>query len=275
MALIAAARGLYFLAAMLLFGGEAFAALLRARLPAIAPVKMAAPRWAAWAVALVAGCAWAGLAAMQMADALDSQVMVRSATDTLFGQLFLARMAALVLLAAVFALMRGHRLAALIAAALLVLPAATSHAAVASPAGFIAIGGTLDAVHLLTAGFWIGGLMVLALLFARKEPNILLALSLFSDWALVAVLLLVMTGMIDALQVLLGNKGAMAPPYLAVLGAKLLLVIVMLGLAAVNKFKLMPKADDRTIARNAAFELGLGAIVVLLAGALGQLQPVL
>jgi putative copper export protein len=52
-------------------------------------------------------------------------------------------------------------------------------------------------------------------------------------------------------------------------------VAIMLALAAVNRFKLMPRANDRAIARNAAFELGLGLIVVMLAGALGQLQPAL
>ena len=57
------------------------------------------------------------------------------------------------------------------------------------------------------------------------------------------------------------------------LGAKLALVAAMLTLAAINRFKLMPRGRNKTIARNAARELGLGFIVVLLAGALGQLPP--
>ncbi|HEY0266850.1 MAG TPA: CopD family protein [Rhizomicrobium sp.] len=273
-ALIAGSRGLYYIAVMLLFGTSAFAALLRAHLPVIAPPRLRALRWTALAAAIVTGCAWAALAARQMADALDSQVLVQTATDTLFGQLFLVRMGVLALLAVTLALSRGHRAAALLAAIALILPAATSHAASSSPAGFTAIGIVLDAVHLLTAGFWIGGLAVLALLFARKEANIVLALSLFSDWAMVAVLLLAMTGLIDGVQIVLGDKGAASPLYLAVLGTKLLLVTAMLALAAVNRFRLMPKGGDG-IARNVALELGLGAIVVLLAGALGQLQPTL
>ena len=155
------------------------------------------------------------------------------------------------------------------------VPSVTSHAALASPAGFTAIGTILDAVHLLTAGFWIGGLAVLAALFRRKEPNLLLALSLFSDWAMIAVLLLVMTGLIDAAQVLLGGKGAFSTLYLAVLGAKLALVGAMLWLAAANRFKYMPKSQEAAIARNTVRELAAGIIVVLLAGALGQLQPLL
>jgi putative copper resistance protein D len=157
----------------------------------------------------------------------------------------------------------------------LILPAATSHAAAASPAGFTFLGASLDALHLATGGFWIGGLAALLQLHRRKEPNMLLALSLFSEWAMVAVLLLVMTGLINGASILLGDPGRPSAVYLAVLGAKLALVAVMLGLAGMNRFRLMPQGLDRAIARNAAWELGAGIIVVLLAGALGQLQPVL
>jgi len=272
--ILGAARGIYFAAAMLLFGGCAFETLLRAKLPVITPLRWQPLRWAVLILALLAALAWLGLAARQMADRLDGPILVQTATDTLFGQIFLLRLVSLLGLAWLMALRRCRKLAMVLAALALALPAATSHAAQASPAGFIAIGATLDGVHLLACGFWIGGLAVLAMLFRRKEPNILLALSLFSDWAMVAVLLLVMTGLINTASILLGH-GTPAPLYLGVLGAKLALVAVMLGLAAVNRFRLMPRANDRAIARNAAFELGLGLTVVMLAGALGQLQPVL
>jgi putative copper export protein len=201
--------------------------------------------------------------------------VVQTVTATLFGQLFLARMIALTALALAFTAKRGTKPAMLLAGIALILPAATSHAAASSPAGFAIFGATLDALHLVTAGFWIGGLAVLAHLFRRREPNILLALSLFSDWAMIAVLLLVMTGLINGASIILGDKGAPSTLYLAVLGAKLALVTAMLTLAATNRFRLMPRGRDAAIARNAALELALGVIVVLLAGALGQLQPTL
>jgi putative copper resistance protein D len=223
-------------------------------------------------VTLLAALAWLALAALQMADRLDGPVMVQTAADTMFGQIFLLRIAALLGLALLMILRRGRKPAVVLAALALALPAATSHAAEASPAGFTAIGAILDGVHLLACGFWIGGLAVLILLFRRKEPNILLALSLFSDSAMVAVLILVMTGLINAASILLGH-GTPALFYLGVLGAKLALVAMMLGLAAVNRFKLLPRGDTHAIARNAAFELGAGFMVVLLAGLLGQLPP--
>jgi len=274
--LIAIARGVYFTLLMLLFGSAAFGALLKKRLPIITAVHL--PRGWALLVALIAAGAWFILASVQMAGEMTQSAILQSATSTLFGQLFLVRIAVLLGLALV--LKRGAGLAAALAALALILPAATSHAAASSPAGFTLVGATLDAVHLLTAGFWIGGLAVLVALFRRKEPNILPALSLFSDFAIVAVLLLVMTGLINAASIILGGSnngsgGAPAAPYLGVLGAKLALVAVMLILAAINRFKLMPRAKDASVARNAGIELRLGAIVVLLAGALGQLPPTL
>jgi copper resistance protein D len=273
--ILALSRGIYFAATMLLFGDAAFGALLRARLPVITPLQLWPLRWAALLVAMLAACLWLGLAAAQMADAMNAQVLTQTLTGTLFGELFLTRLAALLAMALLLAFWRSAKPMVLPAAIALVLPAATSHAALASPAGFTAIGTVLDGVHLLTAGFWIGGLLVLAALFRRKEPNLLLALSLFSDWAMIAVLLLVMTGLIDAAQVLLGGKGTVSSAYLAVLGAKLVLVAVMLCLAAVNRFKWMPKGEDGAIGRNSMRELAAGIIVVLLAGALGQLQPLM
>lgn len=273
--ILALARGVYFSATMLLFGDAAFGALLRARLPVIMPLRHWALRWSALLTALIAACLWLGMATAQMAGTLDGPALIETLTSTLFGQLFLVRLAALLAMAALLLFWRSARIMIIPAALALILPAVTGHAAQASPAGFIAIGATLDAVHLLSAGFWIGGLVVLAALFRRKEPNMVLALSLFSDWAMIAVLLLVMTGLINAAQVLLGGKGTMSTLYLAVLGAKLALVVVMLWLAAANRFRWLPRAKEDAIARNTLRELAAGVIVVLLAGGLGQLQPLL
>ncbi len=270
----AAARGVYYAAAMLLFGDLAFCAVLRAKLPMIVPPGRGNARRGALVAAVLAACLWLGAAAVQMAGMLDRQAVIQAVTATLFGRLFLVRMAALLGLA--FALRRHAGLALLLAAAALILPAATSHAAASGPAGFAMIGATLDATHLLTAGFWIGGLALLGTLFRRAEPNIALALSLFSEWAMIAVLLLVMTGLINGASIILGEGGQTPSAlYLAVLGGKVTLVAVMLALAAVNRFRLMPRHQDGAIARNAMLELGLGLMVILLAGALGQLQPTL
>ena len=271
--ILAAARGLYYIAVMFLFGDLAFGLIIHARLPVIVLSQDMRLSRTALAAAAAASLAWFLVTVAGMAGTLDRPAMVQTITATLFGQLFMVRIGALVLLAPI--LKRGGRVAAGLALAALGLPAATSHAAAASPAGLTVFGASLDALHLVTAGFWIGGLAVLLQLHRRKEPNILLALSLFSEWAMIAVLLLVMTGLINAASILLGDEGKPSLLYLAVLGAKLVLVALMLGLAAMNRFRLMPQGKDQVIARNAGLELGAGVIAVLLAGVLGQLQPTL
>jgi putative copper resistance protein D len=260
------ARGVYFAAAMLLFGGAVFRALLRTRLKLDAPLRL---HRAILVVALASGCAWLMLAAGEMAGGLDMSVLAQTVTGTLFGQIFVLRLAALL---GVLLVPDGW-IAAALAGLALALPAITGHAAQSSPAGFIAIGATLDAVHLLAAGGWIGGLAVL--LAIRKQPTFTAALGLFSDMAMIAVVVLVMTGLINALSILLGDKGTDAPLYLGVLGAKLGLVLAMLLLAAVNRFAMLPRGATGAIARNAAIELALGGVVIALAGWLGQLPPTL
>lgn len=267
--MLALARGAWFAAVMILFGASLLAALLRARLQ----IALELPwRAAIVGVALASGAAWLTLAAGEMAGtAPDTATISATLTTTLFGQAMAARL----LLLCALLILRGPRVTALLAGLALALPALTSHAAATSPVGFSAIGITVDAVHLLSAGFWIGGLAALAVLFARREPQIVAALGVFSDRAMVAVLLLVMTGLINATQILLGEKGADAPSYLWILGAKLALVAVMLVLATINRFHLMPALQTGPIARNAALELGIGLVVATLAAWLGQMSPTL
>jgi putative copper resistance protein D len=262
--ILIAARGLY------------FGAALRMRLPVIAPLLLTRLRWMLLGLALLSSGAWLVLAAAQMAGTAPDAMLTRKVLEsTLFGQVFAARLLLLLIAAVLLAGGSGARWIALVSGVALALPAITSHAAASSPANFTAIGATLDAAHLLAGGVWIGGLLALGALFRRKEANILLALSLFSEIAMVAVLLLVMTGLINAASIILGDKGAPSPLYLVVLGCKLVLVLAMLGLAGANRFRLLPRGNTAAIARNAAIEMGMGLIVVFLAGALGQLQPTL
>src|SRR5580704_17716679 len=93
--ILALAHGVYYAATMLLFGEAAFGVLLRAKLPIITPLRLGPLRWGALLLAVMAACLWLGLAAAQMAGAVNGPVLVETVTATLFGQLFLARLAAL------------------------------------------------------------------------------------------------------------------------------------------------------------------------------------
>lgn len=199
-------------------------------------------------------------------------------TQSIPGEVFLLRC---ILLAALAAMVWSSRTRATawLAAASLLLIAATSHAAVASPQGMALIGAANDGLHLLTAGYWLGGLCVLlALLGGRPSaPRLPQAVAIFAEWGMIAVLLLVMTGILNAAMVLLGTPGHDAPLYLALLSVKIALALAMIVLALVNHFRLLPRLARPGVAGQmrgrAKWELALGLAVVGLAGLLALLPP--
>jgi putative copper resistance protein D len=284
--LFAAIRALHLAGLMLLFGSAVLLLRLRRGAPelAIESGGLRRARLASSIIAVVTVPLWLGLATAQMAgDAgtmIDPQTLWLTLQDTLFGQMLALRFGLVLLLAGAVAI-RTELSTALLSGAALILIAVTSHAAAASPAGFTAIGIVDDALHLLCGGYWIGGLGVLAAIMALRPeaPRLLKALSLFADWAMIAVALLVLTGMINAATIILGGEGHAAQTYLTVLGVKLVLVLAMIALALGNHFRLMPrlaKPQTRMILRgNITWELGLGLLVIALAALLGLLPPTL
>ena len=285
-AFLAFVRGLHEASVMALFGGACLLALLSAKVPelALASRPLILGRRLAALVALLSAPLWMALVAAEMtgspAAATDAQTLWQVAIETLFGQIFLVRMA--VMLGLVLAAWLGRVKSTLwLAGSSLVLIAVTSHTAGASPGGFGVIGMSSDALHLLTGGYWIGSLCILALLLAERPaaPRLGLALFVFAEWGMLSVALLVMTGLINAAMVLLGTPGHDSPTYLAVLGTKLMLVLAMIGLALVNHFRLLPRlAQKGTVAKlktHVGWELGLGLVVIALAMALTVSAPTL
>ena len=276
----AAIRWLHEAGLMTLFGGAMLRDLLAARLPAL-ELPRRTGRLILALIVTASAVLWLGLATAQMAgDAAamaNPHLLMVTATDTDFGQWFVVRLTLLLLLSLGIALKWRNAFLTILSGAALMLIAATGHAAEASPAHFTAIGTITDGLHLLTGGYWIGGLALLAMLFACHPKPALLgpAVSIFAEWGMIAVALLVLTGMLNAATILLGGEGHDTRPYLALLGVKLLLVLAMIGLALVNHFRLLPGMDgaaDRLHA-NIRLELGLGIAVVGLAALLGLLPP--
>jgi len=256
---------------MALFGSACLLALLNAKVPELALEgrTLMLGRRAGALAALLSALAWFALAIAKEAVGLGT---------AFFIPLFVVRL--LLLLALPLAVWWGKNLSTAILAGLaLILIAISSHTAAASPFGFWIVGSASDGLHLLTGGYWIGGLCVLTTLLAQRlaAARLTLAVSIFAEWGMVAVALLVMTGMINASMVLLGTPGHDALAYLLVLGAKLLLVTAMIGLALVNQYRLLPgldRADNLIrIRRHIGWELGLGVLVIGLAMTLAVLPP--
>ncbi|HEY2008778.1 MAG TPA: CopD family protein, partial [Rhizomicrobium sp.] len=103
------------------------------------------------------------------------------------------------------------------------------------------------------------------------------AVSLFAEWGMLAVALLVMTGIINAAMVLLGSPGHDNRVYAGILALKVALALIMIVLALINHFRVLPRLARPGMAgklrQRVGWELGLGLAVVGLAALLTLLAP--
>ncbi len=142
--------------------------------------------------------------------------------------------------------------------------------------------------HLLAAGLWLGGLVPLAWVLrqVRRQPGDFEisvtrdALRNFSHMGYAAVVLIALTGAINTLF-LVGSLDAMLDtPYGRLLAFKILLFLVMVVVALINRFRLAPRISGevsalRALGRTVALEQGLALAVLAIVSVLGTWPPAL
>src|SRR5262249_1368681 len=238
--------------------------------------------WESRVVALTRVLVWLAIAAggvvlahqtatleSRAAAALEPLALARVAFETRFGQIWLVRHGVLLLLGAfvMFRLdlrrrvdwraARGQTL--LLAALALGAVAAAGHSAAVEPSAAAAI--AADVAHLLAAGIWAGALPALALLLrassreagADARPYAVVATRRFSRAALLLVAILVFTGVVITVAQV-GSIGALlGTRYGQLLVLKLALVLGVVVVAAVGRYRLLPRlgAEATTIGRPA------------------------
>jgi copper resistance protein D len=165
-------------------------------------------------------------------------------------------------------------------------------AATPSPFGIVHLLG--DALHLVTAAFWPGALaplaaLLLLLLKSSQVEAIGLAASVvrrFSASSLIAVAALASTGLLNGIFMVGSFQALVTSAYGRILVCKIVLFFAMIGFGAVNLFLLKPriavnlptvhfaqKNATRLLLRNVLWEIGLGAVVILIVGLLGITPP--
>lgn len=132
-------------------------------------------------------------------------------------------------------------------------------------------------VHLLAAGFWLGGLIPLTLCLGKRAA-VSSSLQRFSGLGHVAVATVIGSGLVNVALVLGRWPTDTSSPYQVLLLAKLALVAAMVGLALVNRYVLTPKlrrsdAALRGLRYCTLGELILGSCVVTLVSVFGNLPP--
>jgi copper resistance protein D len=256
-------------------------------------------RLAAWSLvaALFSGLLWfwlevASMSASSLESALSTTAWRTVLFETEFGRVWQLRLglvaAALVLVVSALAQLKARR--ALIAVlwpvsvVLLVSLAWISHAAAVTGH---AIGVLGDMLHLCAAGFWMGGLVPLAIFLARVRASFSLGETVarvvrrFSTLSLCCVSVLVVSGISNS-WLLVGSIHALfTTSYGQLLLAKLTLFAILIAIGARNRFlvkaKLLKAPAGRNmltqLRRNVLCEVCLGFAVLAIVGCLGVTPP--
>ena len=258
--MIAAARALHLACLLAVFGASLFRAISN-------DVGLARTR-------LRRPLAVAALAALATAALLDLHGG--------FGTLALVRLALLLVTSVCCVAGTVPKIVALAAGAALLLFPLGGHAAQAGPAAHAALRTANDAVHLLAAGVWFGGLVALVPEMVPRiadRTRLIALLRQFSRLGVVAVALLLVAGTIDALVILDRPGLDWTATYVALLAIKIVLAAVMLALALTNRFAVLPalvrgEAEAaQTIPLTVLAELAAAALILCIVGVLGTLSP--
>jgi putative copper resistance protein D len=262
---------------------------------------------AAWTVALLSLVAWFAVTVWSMVgpdERFDISLLSTIAAQTQLGRVSITRLVILVLAGVcVFVLRRSNaaekgRLLRLMAMGLLLLNlmmlALVGHAsATLGPASGLRL--AVDAVHLATASVWPGGLVLFALLLRSviaAPSSDLRALAArttrrFSACSVVAVAVLAITGLATSFFFIHDPGDLWKTTYGQLITAKVLVFGGMTALGAQNLLVLkqrveleahLEKAGQEMVAvkalfRNVVWEVGLGALIILIVAVLGITEP--
>jgi putative copper export protein/mono/diheme cytochrome c family protein len=234
-------------------------------------------------LAIVAGIAWLLLETANLAP--DDSVQAQFATlpivlwQTRFGWLLQIRLG-LLLTGYLLGLWHGgvpaRSAASLFSGIAIGLQAGLGHG--------VSMGGSLgtvlsvtEALHLLSAAAWLGALPGLFLLLGTLEPGPARAVaSRFSHFGAVCVVVLTVTIAIQGWELMGGLPGLIGTDYGRLALIKLALLLLLLALAALNRFRLAPaigRAGPRRLRLSVALETGVGLAAVIAAGILLTQQP--
>lgn len=219
----------------------------------------------------------AAMAGSDLAD-LDGALATDLATQTGLGWAFLVRLTALALAMALWiGSPRRAGVGAMIAGIAVVSLAFSGHAAAGEGAVGLFWQG-LHVLHALAASIWIGALVLfVAMLFGRSLPPVRITqvLERFGGLGSVLVAILIATGLVNLLFLmpLSAWPSLIATVYGRILITKLMLFATILGLAALNRFRLVPRRSITGLRASVAIEWSAGLAVLLCVGIMGTLDP--
>lgn len=288
-ALYISLRFVHFAALMVLLGSTICSTLLAPQSfrPTLVQRLAGQVRLAVWLTlisALLLLCAQAGLMGGGWGDSVNPQVWL-AVLGTRFGAVWLWQICLGVVTVVIFLLkpraLQGVLL--IFAAAQLILLAGVGHAAMHEGL----LGGIQrlnHAIHLLSAGWWAGGLLplLMCMRMARKprwRQAAITAMMRFSRYGHLAVAAVILSGLINGLMIL-GWSLPFESSYVRLLLLKVGLVALMVIIALINRYLLVPKFSSATANAQRRFiqltwlEVILSGAVILAVSAFATWEPV-
>lgn len=278
--------GLFGTAVLRLWVAPAGIALMPTRAALLANHMLRRVTGAAGGAALLSLALWLVGTARMLADATSLPETLAAIgivlRDTSFGHVVMVQSLA-VLVAMLCAPARGRVTQASLLAATAVavmLQACHGHAFAMGNDGLLAIA----CLHLLAGGAWLGGLpALLALCIGAPGPAILALSRRFSPMGQIAVLLILVSALIQGLVMIETPANLFGTAYGWTALAKMFLLTLLVLAAATNRFVATPsiaaapaaESGQRLLRRSLAIELVCGILVILAAALLASLPPVM
>jgi putative copper resistance protein D len=288
-AALIACRFLHFAAGMLLFGASLFCGgLAPPEFAATLRRKLRGPELVLALLLIVTGIGWLGLETGEIgngwADTVNPAMIGAVLAGTIFGAVWQVRLVLIVLPLLVLPLNGRRRDLALAVASGLVLASLGFVGHAADQNGALGLLHRLNhALHLLSAGFWVGclpPLLVTLLLLGRSglRREIGLTLKRFSGVGHIAVALVLLTGVVNTWLILGGPPTDFAAPYQLLLALKIALVLLMISIALLNRYIAVPRlARTRRalpgLVIGTCAEMAIGAVVVALVSVFATFDP--
>ena len=280
-AVLLVVRFVQFWAVFGLFGTALFGLYAGGAARALVGPKLGGPVALMSVAALGSGLIWLLVEAAHFggdwSGATDADTIECVCFQTGFGKLWMWRLLLAAALLPIVTMERGPARDGLLIAVSAMLAGSlglTGHAAMDTGVRGV-LHETDHAIHLLSVGAWLGGLLPLARLLAERPAADIRADALhrFSTVGIVAVGLILVTGIANATMIAGSPIPSLGTQWGRTLAVKLVLVLIMIAAALANRLVLMPAARYAAIGRLVLLEQGLGLAVLAAASLLGTLPP--
>jgi len=238
-------------------------------------VRLASLAALAWLIALLAQVPLtvSELLGRPLVDSLEPQIVAALLTQTQLGQILVAQIVLVALVALLGWAILGRVTAAIVlgmAAAAAGLTGLMGHSGL--HAGHTSASVSLF-IHLLAAGVWVGGLIAVCSHVMRHPDDAALAIRRFSTLALVCVIVLAESGLLNASLRVDGVASLITTAYGTLILAKATLLAALIVFGWRQRRRVVPTGDRVSLVRFAGYEVLLMGIALGVSVALSRTAP--